>query len=71
MRYFRKLRAASVVAAARKKALRQAANPRPTPKVVPHIEDVLFQNGLRFLRPGQPDKILGVTVEGIPVSQRQ
>jgi hypothetical protein len=71
VRYFRKIRAASVAATLRKKLERQAAHPRPTPKVVPHIEDVLYQNGLRFVRPGQPDRILGITPEGIPVPERQ
>lgn len=66
IRYFRKLRANSVAAAARKKELRAATHPRPRPKTVEHIEDILFKNGLRFVRPGTP-KIFGVTLEGIPI----
>ncbi len=66
VRYFRKLRASSVAAAARKKELRAALHPRPAPKQVEHVEDILFKNGLRFVRPGG-QKILGVTVEGIPI----
>lgn len=32
-------------------ALREQLYPRPAPKRVLHLEDVLYQNGLRFVRP--------------------
>jgi hypothetical protein len=66
VRYFRNLRAQSVIAAARKKALREEQFPRPVPKVAEHVEDILFKNGLRFVRPGD-ERILGVTREGISI----
>ncbi len=32
-------------------ALREKLHPRPVPKRVMHLEDVLYRNGLRFVRP--------------------
>ena len=46
-------------------ALRRAGPERPTPKRIKHIEDVMYENGLRFVRPGDPSRILGLTVEGV------
>lgn len=37
---------------------RRAENPRPVPKRQQHLEDVLFANGFRFVRPGGQD-VLG------------
>ena len=60
MRHFRRVRASMAAA-----ALRRAGPERPTPKRIKHIEDVMYENGLRFVRPGDPSRILGLTVEGV------
>ena len=64
VRHLRRVRAA---AAARPRN----REPAPVARRRPHVEDVLFAQGLRFVRPGEPGRICGRTPEGVPLPDRQ
>lgn len=69
MRYMRRLRQLQALAEERRRLVRAAA--RPLPKRIRHIEDTLYENGLRFVRPGAGDRIFGAGLprEGVTVNK--